>query len=145
MRSLEPPDLHGIVFLQPTKSLVMTCRPRGRQSLVHGMVSSIKGLQHTDVMALQVSAADVLRHKVSFKGTRSQRQAAQPSLERSEKSKGMVLPFRPLNMAFSHMYYSVDLPSVSAPLLFPSCGGLLMAVLDLTRTIPAILLSFLQS
>ena len=28
-------------------------------------------------------------------------------------AKGMVLPFRPLNMAFSHMYYSVDMPSVS--------------------------------
>ena len=25
----------------------------------------------------------------------------------------MVLPFRPLNLAFSHMYYSVDLPPVS--------------------------------
>ena len=33
-------------------------------------------------------------------------------LQRSEKSKGMVLPFRPLNLAFSHMYYSVDLPPV---------------------------------
>ena len=66
-------------------------------------------------MLLQVSAADVLRHKVSFKGARSQRQASQGQvLERSEKSKGMVLPFRPLNIAFSHMYYSVDLPSVSA-------------------------------
>ena len=54
---------------------------------------------------------------MSFKGTRSERQIAQRPLERSEKSKGMVLPFRPLNMAFSHMYYSVDLPSVSAPLL----------------------------
>ncbi|CAK0748752.1 hypothetical protein CVIRNUC_001857 [Coccomyxa viridis] len=31
-------------------------------------------------------------------------------LQRSEKSKGMVLPFCPLNLAFSHMYYSVDLP-----------------------------------
>ena len=27
-------------------------------------------------------------------------------------AKGMVLPFRPLNMAFSHMYYSVDMPPV---------------------------------
>ena len=52
---------------------------------------------------------------MSFEGARSQRQSAQRPLERSEKSKGMVLPFRPLNMAFSHMYYSVDLPSVSLP------------------------------
>ena len=66
---------------------------------------------------MQVSAADMLRHKVSFKRALSQRQSVQRPLERSEKSKGMVLPFRPLNMAFSHMYYSVDLPSVSAPLL----------------------------
>lgn len=71
----------------------------------------------TAVVVLQVSAADVLRHKVSFKGARSQRQLAQQSLGRSEKSKGMVLPFRPLNMAFSHMYYSVDLPSVSLLML----------------------------
>ena len=69
---------------------------------------------HNSVTVLQVSAADVLRHKVSFKGARSQHQASQrQALERSEKSKGMVLPFRPLNIAFSHMYYSVDLPSVS--------------------------------
>ena len=52
---------------------------------------------------------------MSFKRAPSQRQSAQRPLERSEKSKGMVLPFRPLNMAFSHMYYSVDLPSVRAP------------------------------
>ena len=51
---------------------------------------------------------------MSFKGARSQRQESQRALERIEKSKGMVLPFRPLNIAFSHMYYSVDLPSVSA-------------------------------
>ena len=69
-------------------------------------------------MLPQVSAADVLRHKVSFKGARSQRQAPRgQALERSEKSKGMVLPFRPLNIAFSHMYYSVDLPSVSVSCL----------------------------
>ena len=56
---------------------------------------------------MQVSAADVLRHKASFKGGQSRKQ-----LER-ERSKGMVLPFKQLNVAFSHMYYSVDLPSVS--------------------------------
>ena len=32
--------------------------------------------------------------------------------------RGMVLPFRPLNLAFSHVYYSVDLPPVS--ILTPS-------------------------
>lgn len=34
-------------------------------------------------------------------------------LQRQGTNKGMVLPFRPLNLAFSHMYYSVDLPPVS--------------------------------
>jgi len=57
---------------------------------------------------VQASAADVLRHEASFKGGQSRKQ-----LEH-EKSKGMVLPFRQLNVAFSHMYYSVDLPSVSS-------------------------------
>ena len=33
--------------------------------------------------------------------------------------KGMTLPFQPLNLAFHHMYYSVDMPSVS-PLI--SCS-----------------------
>ena len=56
---------------------------------------------------VQVNAADVLRHKASFKGGQSRKQ-----LEH-EKSKGMVLPFRQLNVAFTHMYYNVDLPSVS--------------------------------
>ena len=30
----------------------------------------------------------------------------------SGNSRGMTLPFQPLNLAFSHMYYSVDMPSV---------------------------------
>ena len=42
-------------------------------------------------------------------------------LQCSEKSKGMVLPFRPLNLAFSHMYYSVDLPPVSKSTLPMVC------------------------
>lgn len=62
---------------------------------------------HENSPGVQVSAADVLRHKASFKGGQSWKQ------REHEKSKGMVLPFRQLNVAFSHMYYSVDLPSVS--------------------------------
>ena len=30
-----------------------------------------------------------------------------------EDAKGMVLPFKPLNITFSHMWYSVDFPKVS--------------------------------
>ncbi|BDA47821.1 probable pleiotropic drug resistance protein 1 [Coccomyxa sp. Obi] len=46
------------------------------------------------------SAADM----VSFR-------ASQRRLGRAKTGKGMVLPFQPLNMAFHHVYYSVDLPS----------------------------------
>ena len=45
-------------------------------------------------------------------------------LQRSERSKGMVLPFRPLNLAFSHMYYSVDLPPVSNSALLMTLSAL---------------------
>ena len=34
-------------------------------------------------------------------------------LSRRAAGEGMSLPFRPLNLAFRHMYYSVDMPSVS--------------------------------
>ena len=30
----------------------------------------------------------------------------------TKSNKGMTLPFRPLNLAFQHMYYSVDMPPV---------------------------------
>ena len=30
----------------------------------------------------------------------------------SDPGRGMTLPFQPLNLAFSHMYYSVDMPPV---------------------------------
>lgn len=39
--------------------------------------------------------------------------ASQRRMGRSKTGKGMVLPFQPLAMAFHHVYYSVDLPSVS--------------------------------
>ena len=32
----------------------------------------------------------------------------------SDPGRGMTLPFQPLNLAFSHMYYSVDMPPVMA-------------------------------
>lgn len=32
-----------------------------------------------------------------------------------ESGRGMSLPFHPLILAFNHMYYSVDMPSVSPP------------------------------
>ena len=35
------------------------------------------------------------------------------SIVRKGDEHGMVLPFEPLSMAFSHIHYSVDLPSVS--------------------------------
>ena len=35
----------------------------------------------------------------------------------SDSGRGMTLPFQPLNMAFSHMYYSVDMPPVRAYLI----------------------------
>ena len=31
----------------------------------------------------------------------------------TNSNKGMTLPFQPLNLAFQHMYYSVDMPPVS--------------------------------
>ena len=34
-------------------------------------------------------------------------------MSRRATGKGMCLPFQPLNLAFRHMYYSVDMPSVS--------------------------------
>ena len=34
-------------------------------------------------------------------------------LSRRAAGKGMSLPFQPLNLAFVHMYYSVDMPAVS--------------------------------
>ena len=34
-------------------------------------------------------------------------------LSRRAAGQGMSLPFQPLNLAFRHMYYSVDMPSVS--------------------------------
>jgi len=39
-----------------------------------------------------------------------------------EDAKGMVLPFKPLNITFSHMWYSVDFPKVSIDVCraFPS-------------------------
>lgn len=33
----------------------------------------------------------------------------------TDSNKGMTLPFRPLNLAFQHMYYSVDMPPVGLP------------------------------
>ena len=33
----------------------------------------------------------------------------------ADSNKGMTLPFRPLNLAFQHMYYSVDMPPVGLP------------------------------
>ena len=30
----------------------------------------------------------------------------------TNSNKGMTLPFQPLNLAFQHMYYSVDMPPV---------------------------------
>jgi hypothetical protein len=38
--------------------------------------------------------------------------ASQRRLGGAKSGKGMVLPFQPLAMAFRHVYYSVDLPSV---------------------------------
>jgi len=43
--------------------------------------------------------------------------------------KGMTLPFEPLNLAFHHMFYSVDMPSVSTLIFSNSrlCSYLLQA------------------
>lgn len=41
--------------------------------------------------------------------------ASQRRLGAHASSRGMVLPFRPLSLAFSHVYYSVDLPPVCSP------------------------------
>jgi hypothetical protein len=30
-----------------------------------------------------------------------------------DDAKGMVLPFKPLNLTFAHLWYSVDFPKVS--------------------------------
>lgn len=38
--------------------------------------------------------------------------ASQRRLGGAKSGKGMVMPFQPLAMAFHHIYYSVDLPSV---------------------------------
>ena len=46
----------------------------------------------------------------------------------------MVLPFRPLNLAFSHMYYSVDLPPVSNSTLLMI--SLCSAVINCVRLLP---------
>ncbi len=54
-------------------------------------------------MQAHMSAAD----RVSFR-------ASQRRLGRANTGKGMVLPFQPLNMAFHHVNYSVDLPPVRA-------------------------------
>lgn len=35
---------------------------------------------------------------------------------KNESEKGMILDFQALNMVFSHVYYSVDLPSVRSHL-----------------------------
>jgi hypothetical protein len=45
-------------------------------------------------------------------------QASRRRLGAGASERGMVLPFRPLNLVFSHVYYSVDLPPVS--ILTPS-------------------------
>ena len=34
-----------------------------------------------------------------------------------EEAKGMVLPFKPLNLTFAHLWYSVDFPKVSSGIL----------------------------
>ena len=47
-----------------------------------------------------------------------------------EAAKGMVLPFKPLNLTFVHLWYSVDFPKVglriscALPLLAELCGRL---------------------
>ena len=45
-------------------------------------------------------------------------------LSRRAAGKGMSLPFQPLNLAFRHMYYSVDMPSVSPGHLKMLCSVL---------------------
>ncbi len=42
--------------------------------------------------------------------------ASQRRLGAHASNRGMVLPFRPLSLAFSHVYYSVDLPPVCSAL-----------------------------
>ena len=37
---------------------------------------------------------------------------------KTNSNKGMTLPFQPLNLAFQHMYYSVDMPPVSLLCLY---------------------------
>ena len=44
----------------------------------------------------------------------SRRSDGLSSIKRDASQKGMVLPFERMNMAFHHVYYSVNLPSVSA-------------------------------
>jgi hypothetical protein len=44
--------------------------------------------------------------------------ASQRRLGRMKTDKGMVLPFQPLSMAFSNVYYSVDLPAVRQNIIF---------------------------
>lgn len=39
----------------------------------------------------------------------------------TNSNKGMTLPFQPLNLAFQHMYYSVDMPPVSLLSCFAVC------------------------
>ncbi len=46
------------------------------------------------------------------KRQRSQRGAGVSSIKRNASQKGMVLPFEQMNMAFHHIFYSVNLPSV---------------------------------
>ena len=45
----------------------------------------------------------------------SKRSEGLTSIKRDASQKGMVLPFERMNMAFHHIYYSVNLPSVGNP------------------------------
>lgn len=75
------------------------------------------GIQERPTSQRQVSSRSVDEHRkstgsrrsMSSGGTHSRRMG---SIVRKGEEKGMVLPFEPLSMAFSHIYYSVSLPSV---------------------------------